>query len=116
KAQALLHALGARSACSGVRDRSSLGRSGRGPAVGSEAAAWDLVTHEPDRVLDATKGPGSDIVAFPKRWPGGTFRAMQKRVERPDLPAAEGFEKGLNAIRDYSPMETNPWCSSLANP
>jgi hypothetical protein len=84
--------------------------------VGSEAASWDLVTHEQDRVLDATKGPGSDVVAFQKRWPGETFRAMQKRVERPDLPAAEGFEKGLNAIRDYSPMETHPWCSSLANP
>ena len=47
---------------------------------------------------------------FQKSWPGETFRAMQKRVERPDLPAAEGFEKVLNAIRDYEPRVTNQGC------
>jgi hypothetical protein len=38
---------------------------------------------------------------FQKSWPGETFRSIQKRVERLDLPAAEGFEQVLNEIRDY---------------
>ena len=37
------------------------------PAVGSEAASWDLVTHEPDLVIDETKVPGSDVIAFKGR-------------------------------------------------
>ena len=38
---------------------------------------------------------------FQKSWPGETFRSIQKRVERLDLPEAEGFEKVLNEIGDY---------------
>jgi hypothetical protein len=38
---------------------------------------------------------------FQKSWPGETFRSIQKRAERLDLPEAEGFEKVLNEIRDY---------------
>ena len=38
---------------------------------------------------------------FPEKLAGETFRSIQKRVERLDLPEAEGFEKVLNEIRDY---------------
>ena len=55
------------------------------------------------------------VHVFQKRWPGETCRAMPKRVERPALPAAEGFEQVLNAIRDDAPMVTHQGCSARAN-